>query len=77
MSESSNSIDLLIIHNVSVIPKKQKTKKQMIVTTKNETVKKIFATIDTFTTVVEKQIGGDIVKQIFHAIASLNVTYLR
>ena len=76
MSESSNSINLLIIHNVSVIPKKQKTK-QMMVTTKNETVKKIFTTIDTFTTVVEKQIGGDIVKQIFHAIASLNVTYLR
>ena len=76
MSESSNSINLLIIHNVSVIPKKQKTK-QMMVTTKNETVKKIFTTIDTFTAVVEKQIGGDIVRQIFHAIASLNVTYLR
>ena len=40
-------------------------------TTKNETVKKIFATMDRFTTVDEKEIGGDIVKQILHAIFCL------
>ena len=64
MSKSSNSIDLLIIY-VSEISKKKMT------TTKNETVKKIFATMDRFTTVDEKKIGGDIVKQIFHAILCL------
>ena len=49
----------------------QRFKKKKMTTTKNETVKKIFATMDRFTTVDEKKIGGDIVKQIFHAILCL------
>ena len=40
-------------------------------TTKNETVKKIFAIMDGFTTVEEEQIEEDIEKQIFHAIFCL------
>ena len=43
----------------------------MKTTTKNETVKKIFATIYRFTIVEVKQIGDNILKQIFHAILCL------
>ena len=51
MLKKSNSIDLLIIYNVSV---------KIMTKTKNKTVKKI----DRFTTVEEKQNGGDTVKNI-------------
>ena len=40
----------------------------MITTTENKTVSKIFATIDRFATIEEKQIWGYIIKKIFHAI---------
>ena len=68
MSKILHSIDLLLIYNVSMISKK---KKKMKTTTKNETVKKIFATIYRFTIVEVKQIGDNILKQIFHAILCL------
>ena len=40
----------------------------MMTTAKTEKSAKIFATMDRFATAEEKQIGGDVVKQIFHTI---------